>query len=87
MNKAQIWVGIICVVAGLVTGGLGSAAIGSAMYNKLDTEFTNHVNYQFEQDMETVQRLASIEEIQKGQTKIQEGHTRILEEIRDALRR
>lgn len=80
MNTIQVWVGIIGLVAGLVTGGLGSAAIGSSMYNKLDNEFTNHVNYQAKQDVETATRLARIEENQKSQTKV-------LEDILEAIRR
>jgi hypothetical protein len=87
MNKAQIWLGVVALFAGLVTGGLGSAAIGSAMYNKLDNEFTTHVDYQYKQDVHNADRLARIEEKLQSHTEALEDQTTVLKDIRDALRR
>ena len=64
---------------GLVAGGLGSAAVGSSMYNKLEDRFDTHESAQHMDELREENRLATIEEQLKNTNKL-------LEEIRDELK-
>jgi hypothetical protein len=59
--------------------GVGSAAVSSSMYNKIEDKFTAHVSDQFQEDIATRERLATIE------TEIKNTNS-LLKEIRDELR-
>lgn len=68
------WVG-----CGVDYRGLGSAAVGSSMYNKIEDKFQEHVNNQFQEDIMTRERLATIEAEIKNTNSL-------LKEIRDTLK-
>jgi hypothetical protein len=72
-SNGKAWLGAIGIFVGLITGGLGSAAVGSNMYNRLETRFEEHVTAQTRDEIESHERLARIETL--------------LEEIRDELRK
>lgn len=55
------WLGAIGLIIGLITGGIGSAAIGNYQYREVSDRMTRHEANQHVEEVEIHERLAAIE--------------------------
>jgi hypothetical protein len=55
------WLGVIGLLVGIITGGLGSAAIGNYQYQTLNLRLESHTVEQQLERLEVHERLATIE--------------------------
>jgi hypothetical protein len=55
------WLGVIGLLVGIITGGLGSAAIGNYQYQTLSLRLESHTIEQQLERLEVHERLATIE--------------------------
>lgn len=55
------WLGAIGLIVGLITGGMGSAAIGNIQYREVSDRLRMHQNRQHVEEVAIHERLAAIE--------------------------